>query len=1276
MSRTFFDPSTEHVNNIGQEGAVHLLHDLIYAELARLKLHATVISVPYEVDIPDGGIDGELADLKDEPASELLFKGETYYQSKSGDSVELNESGLRNVVMTDAKPGKKRELKPKIKGIADRNGNLVLFLPGISKPKVDEAEKRLLDIIKETVPDTTLRIKILQADNIVGILRPHFALKMRLMRGNTSFMGIPFELWAEEPSMSNHFEHDDRRDAQVENIRELLMSDEAEKHDVRVSGFPGNGKTRSVLEAVSVKELAPQVIYFDKPSSALDSGDLRELALEDNLVGIVVVDECDAISYSSIQAIVKRSKSRIKLLTIFNEDGNAVTGDMRYVDLNTSEKLSEEAIKGIIESYGAKNEDAGRWARYCDGSPRMAHMIGENLKYNSADVLKNPSYEAAMELCIANRDQINSQAFNERKQVLMWLSLFTKFGWSQEYASEQKFILAKIRRYEGLAEGRILAIIKDLKDRKILQGDKTLYVSPRLLQVWAWKWWWEQYGQTFDMDRFWQEKDDDDNDIDAGDALVGWFNDMFQYAAEAPGAAEVVKKLLAKGGPLESEDQLIAAIGSNFFLRLTEANPGDALKVVSRWMKEKSDDDLKALRFDRQHLVRSLEAMAVWREHFVEATRLLLRLARTETNHTYSNNSEGTFSDMFSNGYGSVAVSEAAPPERIIVLEEALASDNPREVLLAIQGVYKSTETDHFSKMIGPEIQGLKRQPKLWMPKTYGEFWDAMQATWDLLVARIPTLSGETLEKGAGVLSDRLRGLVRIHERGMHFLEDFIRLTDEGYISYEDALKTVSFILRYEKKLGEDVQSRLEEFYVSLEGDDASGRLKRYVGADVDEDWWDDNGQKVDATEKKLEALAQEAIANPKLLSENPWLFTWDAKNGYRFGVALAAADIDFKVLPTLLEEQKKSQGENASVFFLSGYIQALQKQDAEKSHALLDNMENDPYFLPHLMELAWRTELDEHTGELVLRLLEADKVDYRGMARFKLGGSVKNISDELFDKWIAHLLGRNDVNAHATAVDLFLSHYVFQENKQLPKALTKKLLTMKTLGSQANRQISSDIEWDWSQVAKRFIEQYPEEADNLIAFMVKYYGRKNSIFESHHEAATVLTELAKLRPSVIWDKVASAIINDQDTYALESWLQGETSFDEGRGKGAIHLLDKDMLLKWIDKEPERRAPLVARMIPHDFGFENKDGEQSWLQIILDKYGDRKRVLNAVNANLWTEGYSGPASQHYAKKLEDIKRFKALNQASVNIQNWANDYIPGLEQRVEQSKLEEEREWF
>ena len=97
-------------------------------------------------------------------------------------------------------------------------------------------------------------------------------------------------------------------------------------------------------------------------------------------------------------------------------------------------------------------------------------------------------------------------------------------------------------------------------------------------------------------------------------------------------------------------------------------------------------------------------------------------------------------------------------------------------------------------------------------------------------------------------------------------------------------------------------------------------------------------------------------------------------------------------------------------------------------------------------------------------------------------------------------------------------------------------------------------------------------------------------------------------------------------------------------------------------------------MIPHD--FDHEPTEDAWYTIILNKYGDMKEVQNALMANFGTEGWSGPESLHYAQKLERVKRFAELNKTSLNIQNWTGKVIKGLDDRVQQARMEEERRGY
>ncbi len=145
-----------------------------------------------------------------------------------------------------------------------------------------------------------------------------------------------------------------------------------------------------MLEAISAEDLSPLVVYCDSPDKFRDSNLMNELLKEDNHFAVIlVIDECNSDSRSYIWNKLKNLGGRIKLITIYNEYDDT-SGSIIYLD---APALGKEEISNIIQSYGVVKDQADRWADLCsgstqvyDGSPRVAHMIGWNLKNNPEDV--------------------------------------------------------------------------------------------------------------------------------------------------------------------------------------------------------------------------------------------------------------------------------------------------------------------------------------------------------------------------------------------------------------------------------------------------------------------------------------------------------------------------------------------------------------------------------------------------------------------------------------------------------------------------------------------------------------------------------------------------------------------------------------------------------------------------------------------------------------------------------------------------------------------------
>ena len=175
----------------------------------------------------------------------------------------------------------------------------------------------------------------------------------------------------------------------------------------------------------------------------------------------------------------------------------------------------------------------------------MAHVIGWNLKTNQEDLLKSPDTVNVWERYVVGGNDPNSSDVMERKLVLRYIALFKRFGYGRLVTTEARIIGTKISAADPrITWQRFQEIIQSLRERKILQGEHTLYITPKALHIKLWVEWWETYGASFDLVDFLEG---------LLPTLVEWFYEMFKYAQGSKAAAEIVKELLGEGGPFTDE---------------------------------------------------------------------------------------------------------------------------------------------------------------------------------------------------------------------------------------------------------------------------------------------------------------------------------------------------------------------------------------------------------------------------------------------------------------------------------------------------------------------------------------------------------------------------------------------------------------------------------------------------------------------------------------------------------------------------------------------------
>jgi hypothetical protein len=539
---TIFTVRNEDLHRLNPEEAVEFFRELFWAEARRIGVPIAKVHISTWINVPDGGVDASIDDVPAIPVSDLAKEGITSFQIKAGASFEPWQDAQIKKELFGSKPPDKNNLGGGVRNCMDNNGLYVLvcFKHDLTPEQYRQTIGHLNNYLNQ-IGYSHPRVEVLSQSNIIGMLKifPSLALGAN-RRGLSRFQTL--QSWSREAEMGKPFKAGLAQEEFISNLKNELRNADEATH-IRAWGEPGIGKTRLVLEATREDDLKPLVIYCDAASKFRDSDLMNEILRDDNqFFVILVIDECDPDARSYIWNKLKYCGPRIRLVSIYNEY-DETAGNIKY--LNAS-PLDREQISQIIQHYEIPKDQADRWEDICGGSPRVAHVIGWNLKNNPEDLLKSPDTVNVWDRYIVGGDNPGSPIVQQRRLVLRYLALFKRFGYGKAVAIESQAIALKVEQADPQITGpRFQEIIQNLRQRKILQGENTLYITPKALHIKLWIDWWETYGHTVSPIQFL-------NDLPT--TLVEWFNEMFRYARGSKTASEIVKQLLAEDGLFKDEN--------------------------------------------------------------------------------------------------------------------------------------------------------------------------------------------------------------------------------------------------------------------------------------------------------------------------------------------------------------------------------------------------------------------------------------------------------------------------------------------------------------------------------------------------------------------------------------------------------------------------------------------------------------------------------------------------------------------------------------------------
>lgn len=1241
-----FEVGRPDLERLGDEAAVDLVRRLVWADAAASGIGMNLVNVPSSINVRDGGVDGEVAGAAADGRYGIVKRGITRYQVKSG-RFSLDEASIKKILL--AGPG---ILKERIRHCLDNGGTLVVAFTKWDNP--DAVEGEAVDKFKKVLVGVsseyhTARVEIWRQNTILGFLSQLPALRLHLTAApHDGYYSV--DDWSGLADMNEDLYLGARQEKFIDDLRDYIRRDDAPVH-ARVLGEPGIGKTRLVLEACKSADMADLVIYVDDPAY-LEGGDLLVWLAKRgaDARAVLVVDECDYEARVHNWNRLMQYSPRIKLITIYNELGE--DGGMK-TEIAEVPPLSGAEINRILSEYNIGEPARSKWANLCGPYPRAARMIGQSMTVDRDRPLMDSEIVSGWERLITSRVAIGSPEHKSRRAVLLWLSLFKRFGYGGDAGESSDAIRDLACRFEGMSKGDFQRIVGDLRRARILQGLHTLYITPKVLHIYLWLEWWRTYGDA-DLSEVLDAAGRGDGPGGGWSApdLERWFYDMFEYAGESDDTNRAAERLLGTGRFLGEADGILHAAGRSVvhLPALSRAAPAPVLSYLEGATAGKPADDLRQFKDGRSHVVWSLEHIALHTDHAARAAAVLLALAEAENEEFAANNATGVLCGMFAPRSSKMDLGD-----KLDLLRSINASGSEGRKIVAVRACKRAIDLRNAAAYVGGGGPGALR-PATAAAAGGPEIDQYRAGVLDILGSHIEGGGRVADEASDAVLEAACQLLREPALRGKVIgLLDAIR--KRGRCAERLAATAAEAVEHGAQYIDGASLDRLRALVREADADgdgDVGARLRRYVGMREGAARREDYDRKQRVRKSQIQELARTVSHNGHLDGEIGWLVTGEAKMGHEFGYALAVHDAGYTLLAAILAAVKGA-GSDASGLFAGGYLAHMHRNDPERWKAALGALYGDDRVRAIFPDLVRISGITDGSISMILRGIDSGRFPCEALGMLQYPNSV---SDGTFAGCLEALLRRPEETALAVALRLVYARYA-REGGALPHGLLTAVLLHRGIGRGSFGPMDA---WMWKYAALKLVDAHPDDCAPVARTAAENVGRQG-LFASHTSPPLeVLGHIAKMRPEVAWGAISGRIgppLGREDM-ALQSWLRGEPS---SRDEGMLSAFPPRVVSGWVAEDPCRRAAHVAGLLPENFEV---------VRAFLAEYGDREDVREALSANLFSEALRGPRSKHYRAKR---KKYAALCEGESNplARAWLDDFVRQIDERIDKAVEEEMR---
>lgn len=1287
-----FEVTPEQIERLKGDELVRLLGRLLYAEAQLAGISQRGVTVPLQIDIPDGGEDARIEWEGGVDNTNYLPSRFNIFQAKA---TSLGEAGWKKEAWSKAS---QRNGKPKLSAALERTiSRRGSYLGFTSTPMVGEKRDKCLQAIRDGIaeagssPETLAAIDIYDANKIAEWINSHPAVALWL---NELSHGISLggyqtvEGWKRTADFTAVvLVQDSAKRFEVRRSKKPESDDEAAETAsgissaqagerlldrlvkpgqlVRLFGPSGVGKTRFAFEFISgattILKAAASVsaVYCDLRNVGSALFQHAQRFAEQKTPVLLIVDECSREDAKRLFEAATRESSQLRVLAIGLGNEPIVHERCLNIELRPSD---DEMIEKIIRSRmpDGKASDVEFVRNLCAGFPRIAVLATDN--YTKGSAVLNSIGDVVERI-------LTGSGVTEPTDVrnLEVLALFDRLGADGDYSGELDFVAERLagttgdQMYESLARASEHLIV-DRRSRFLAAQPIPIatFLGLRRLNLL----------RLTTLVKFIE---------DASPELRGRLLSAWQRFDVSPMAVKVAEHLLSFRGPFGTRESLETEDGAETVDALVHVAPDAAADAIFRAFHDAPIDDLRARKDGRRGLVRALEKLAFRRASFGRAARILLRLGAAE-NEKWDNNATGQFKQLYQLN---LSGTEAPPSDRFAVLDEALGSSDSRIVSLALDAASETLDTGSASRSSGAEIIGSNPALEDWRPKIWQEVFDYRRGGLRRLLS-VRKSHPEFAARCKAILASHIRGLL-----SPNLLDDVeaaineILETDGLWLA---AINSVGQWLYFDRaRAPEDHALRVRKLYDRLLPSDPISLALLYTkfwsGDLYDPDLVHSPGDRdfEYSTRKAIEIaglIAKDSTQTERVLAA---LTAEELHNSFPFARELALKTPNPVKTFRVALEQLQASGSRQGIQVIRGLLSGIDSRDPALANQCISEALETELLKTDAVNLFSAIEITTARLPDITKSLSDGLISVRDFVHLSYGRGLDAISPTDLAPVLSQLcaIGAEGMWTALEVVSMYL-HGGGKGLDPIIEGFIKRITAAPELLGQMRNSARDGylLEENFERIVKlgRLDELYAAAmADQVIRIsQLDDYVLRDNI---EQYARKIVATMVVHSPSAIWLPLARLyeVASRTEREALEELVGPDRHGFEGNGHlaaGVLFKINEDDLVTWAKGDPNERAPFLCSFFPvFEYSGEALLGWHPSMERLATDFGAKAEFRGALERRLEVRSWSGSLVPHLRAYLGPLEKW--ASHGIPELAQWASDMRRRLQSQI---KHEQERD--